>query len=170
VFWDVSGTIRRSIAHCSSRSVGISVSDGDTIRIEDTVVEGGWRNVTADGSAGHTVLIIERCAFRDPTWTTNFDFGYNVTVEAHNNDIRAGAGVPYIVTAWGYSEALGNYIDMGNNYWGEHSSAAALDSLIYDDNDDPSINVIVNYEPIRTEPTPMRRASLGGLKALFLGR
>ncbi|MFN2371512.1 MAG: hypothetical protein ABR506_10235 [Candidatus Krumholzibacteriia bacterium] len=59
---------------------------------------------------------------------------------------------------------------MSNNYWGEHSNSAALDSLIYDGNDDPSINVIVDYEPIRTESVPVKKESLGGLKALFLGR
>ena len=42
--------------------------------------------------------------------------------------------------------------------------------MIYDGNDDPAINVIVNCEPIRTESVPVKKKSLGGLKALFLGR
>ena len=61
-------------------------------------------------------------------------------------------------------------LDFGNNYWFENSNAAALDSLIHDGNDDPNIHVIVNYDPIRTESAPVEEESLGGLKALFLGR
>lgn len=32
--------------------------------------------------------------------------------------------------------------------------------MIYDGNDDPAINVIVNCEPIRTESVPVKKKSL----------
>lgn len=78
--------------------------------------------------------------------------------------------MPLIVSTYDYPEGNSATIDMGGNYWSEHSNAAALDSLIYDGNDDPNIHVIVNYEPIRMESMPAEKKSLGGLKALFLGR
>ncbi len=95
---------------------------------------------------------------------------YNATVSAHNNDIQAGVGATRIVSTLGYPDGTSATLDFGNNYWFDNSNAAALDSLIYDGNDDPNIHVIVNYEPIRTSSVPTEKESLGELKALFLGR
>ncbi|MBE0566091.1 MAG: right-handed parallel beta-helix repeat-containing protein [Krumholzibacteria bacterium] len=162
------GEVLRSVADCIGGSYGIAISECDTIRIEDSTIIGGLRNVTAGGAG--TVLIAERNVFRDPTYRTNFDIGYEVTIIAHDNDIYAGAGMPYVVEVCCYPVGTSATIDFGNNYWGEHSNTAALDSLIYDGDDDPNIHVIVNYEPIRTESVPVEKKSLGGLKALFLGR
>ena len=167
-FFRSSGEVLRSIANCTAAAYGIGISECDTIRIEDSTIAGGLRNVSAGGAG--TVLIAERNIFRDPTYRTNFDIGYEVTIIAHDNDIYAGAGLPYVVEVCCYPVGTPATIDMSNNYWGEHSNAAALDSLIYDGNDDPNIHVFVNYEPIRTESVPTEQKSLGGLKSLYRGR
>ena len=167
-FYRSSGAVLRSTANCVGGSYGIGISECDTIRIDDSTIIGGLRNVEAVGAG--TVVIAERSVFERPTLTVNIDLGYDVTLIAHDNDLYAGVGTPYIVRACCYSVGTSAYIDMGNNYWGEHSNSASLDSLIYDGIDDPSINVIVNYDPIRTESVPVKKESLGGLKALFLGR
>ena len=59
---------------------------------------------------------------------------------------------------------------MGDNYWGDDSSPAALDAAIYDGNDDIYLHVYVNYDPIRASSVPTEKESLGDLKALYLGR
>ncbi len=136
-----------------------------TLEMYDNTFVGGGTNVTAAWAN----IVAERNSFLAPTDYWNFDLA-NASVSAHNNDIQAGVGATRIISTLGYPDGTSATLDFGNNYWFENGTPAALDSLIYDGNDDPNIHVIVNYEPIRTSSVPTETESLGDLKALYLGR
>jgi len=167
---DAGGSIEDCDIHCDD--IGRSCLDFENCQAIDlggNTIQGGGVNMTMVGPS--TVISASNNAFLSPmSIYANFNVDSGATFIAHNNDIRAGFNASYIVSASQYLEGSTATIDMGNNYWFENSNAAALDSLIYDGNDDPNIHVIVNYEPIRTESVPVEGESRGGLKALSLGR
>jgi hypothetical protein len=90
------------------------------------------------------------------------------TVIAQGNHIDRGDDpAQTLVQANWYPEGNTATVDFGGNYWHEDGISARLDSLIHDGHDDPDLHVFVNYEPILTEPVPVKKSSLGDLKALF---
>lgn len=146
----------------------IWVYNRDLLRMTDNTFTGGSYNVRVYGQ--ETQVVMERNSIASPTATANLRIRDETgSFVAHDNDIRAGAGYAVLVSNVGVLGPI-RHFDMSNNYWFENSNSAALDSLIYDANDDSSVLAIVDYEPIRTESVPVKKESLGGLKALFLGR
>ncbi len=110
---------------------------------------------------------MERNSIASPTATANLRIRDEVgSFVAHDNDIRAGAGYAVLVSNVGTLGPL-RHFDMSNNYWYENGTPAALDSLIYDGNDDKAILAIVDYEPIRSSSVPAQAKSFGGVKSLY---
>ena len=60
-------------------------------------------------------------------------------------------------------------IDLRGNYWGT-ASEDSVAAWIFDKHDDPQVYAEVLFSPIEPAPVPAEKKSLGGLKALFLGR
>lgn len=146
----------------------VFVYNRDPMRIEGNTLTSPSFNLRVDRQ--ETRVIVERNIITSPTSVGNFQIADNTgSFAARENDIRAGAGYAVLVFSGGVQGAV-RHLDMGDNYWFENSNAAALDSLIYDANDDSTVLAVVDYEPIRTESVPVKKRSLGGLKALFLGR
>ena len=115
----------------------------------------------------NTHVIAERNDFSAPT-AYNFGLYDAASLDAHDNHIYRSSGmIQYIVMTVNYPAQYESTVDMGSNYWFEDGTPAQLDSLIWDGNDDPAIHVIVNYDPIRTEPVPTEKKSFGGFKALY---
>ena len=114
-----------------------------------------------------TTVFAESNEFSSPTGYANFDLGFEASLVAYDNHIGAGDGLERVLQVFGYPEGTTAVVDLGGNYWFEHSTPAQLDSLIFDGNDDPNVHVIVNYDPIRTEPVPAEKPSFGGLKAMY---
>jgi len=159
------GTVEDCIALCNGNDPCIGVSDSDTVRIYDNIIRGGEPN--SDVSGGSTNVFFERNDFSHPDFAS-FYFHNNASVFAHDNHInKSSVLVDYVIYTTTYTESYSPTIDMGSNYWFDDGTPAALDSLIHDGNDDPEIHVFVNYDPIRSEPVPAKKTSLGGIKALF---
>ncbi len=57
-------------------------------------------------------------------------------------------------------------IDLKNNYWGTNDSAE-IAAGIWDNNDDPALKVIVEFEPFASGPVPGEKRSWGDVKAMF---
>jgi len=98
----------------------------------------------------------------------NFDLGDRATLIAHGNHISRG-GDPDQDLVHTSTYPLGNSatVDLGSNYWFDDGTPVLLDSLIHDGNDDPEIHIIVNYNPILSEPVPAKKTSFGGVKSHF---
>jgi hypothetical protein len=164
-YWLSSGVVEGNDAQCDGNDPCISVSDCDTVRFYDNRILGGEPNLQVSGSS--TNAFIERNEFSWPGFA-NFYFHSHASVYAHDNHINKSSTLTeYVLYTSTYSDTYSATIDMSNNYWFGDSSPAQLDELIHDGNDDPSLNIIVNYEPIRTEPVPVKKSPLGGIKALF---
>lgn len=56
--------------------------------------------------------------------------------------------------------------DLGGNYW-DGLGADDLPEKIFDGNDSPGIDSVVNYLPVADGPLPTQPATLGGFKAFF---
>jgi len=166
--YQTSGLIEGCDVQCSGSHQCIGITDCDTIRIRDNTIVGGTVNVAIIGA--DTNVTADHNEFSSPTVYANFDLGFEASLIAHDNHIRVGDGLDYIIVPFGYPEGNTATIDLGGNYWFEHSTPAQLDALIYDGNDHPDLHVIVNYDPIRTEPVPAEKPSFGGLKSMYLGR
>ena len=162
------GLVEDCHAMCDGNVPCIGVSDSDTVRFYDNFIRGGNINLNVTGAS--TNVFLERNDISHPSYPgdANFYFHNNASVFAHDNHInRSSIMVDYVIYTTTYTESFSPTIDMGSNYWFDDGTPERLDSLIHDGNDDPALNIIVNYEPIRTEPVPVEKKSLGGLKALF---
>ena len=67
-----------------------------------------------------------------------------------------------------------HHLDMTGNWWGT-TDRDSISAWIHDGNDviwPPGglVECTVDFEPIAEAPIPTEKKSLGGLKALFLGR
>jgi hypothetical protein len=162
--------VDKCTANCDRAYYCVEATDSDALHIQDSVisVSGGSGNIASLRSQSN--VVIERSVIDGSALQASFRASFSGSMLVQACDVQGTPGVPLIVSTYDYPEGNSATIDMGGNYWSEHSNAAALDSLIYDGNDDPNIHVIVNYEPIRTESMPAEKKSLGGIKALFLGR
>jgi hypothetical protein len=165
-YWLSDGLVEDCNAQCDGNDPCISVSDCDTVRIYDNIILGGEPNLDVSGPG--TNAFVERNAFSWPGFA-NFYFHNFASVYAHDNHInRSSVLIDYIVYTTTYTDAYPSTIDLGSNYWfADGTIPGRLDELIHDGNDDPSLNIIVNYEPVRSEPVPTEKPSFGGIKALF---
>jgi hypothetical protein len=159
--------IDRCTAECDNTYYCVEAGNGDAVRINESVISGGDGNIVSIYALSNVEVV--RSVVRFPVSWANFNISDRASMIVRDCDIQGTQGVS-LVRTYGYPEGNTATIDLGYNYWYENSNSAALDSLIYDGNDDPNIHVIVNYEPIRTESVPVKKKSLGDLKALFLGR
>ena len=111
----------------------------------------------------------------------------NSHVAGAENEFEGGADVSTIYASYGSSVTLhdchifktGDYAfkteffaesfveqDMTHNYWGA-TNPDILETWIWDANDDPGINSIVNYLPMANGPVPTEEKSFGSIKAMF---
>ncbi len=58
------------------------------------------------------------------------------------------------------------HLDFTNNYWGT-DNPDSIQAWIHDHNDSDQACYIIDYEPYRGVSTPVRKKSLGGVKAMF---
>lgn len=143
----------------------IWVYSRDLLRIVDNTFTGGTYNIRVYGQ--ETQFVMERNSISSPAATANLRIGDETgSFVAHDNDIRAGTEYAVLVYNLGVPGSV-RHFDMSNNYWFENSNSAALDSLIYDANDDPSVLTIMDYEPIRSSSVPAQAKSFGGIKSLY---
>lgn len=90
-------------------------------------------------------------------------FRVSSTCDLHFNDILPAAG--YAVRAESYLREP-FLLDLTNNYWGVET-ASEISALILDQNDDPTVNAVVDFEPFSIHSVPTTEQSFGELKARF---
>ena len=136
-----------------------------TVIVRGNVFRGGGANVSVVGSG--SLVYAERNEFSGPTdWDTIFALGDRASLIAHNNHIRR-IGDQYLVTTTSYRAGNDAIINLGSNYWFDDGTPAQLDSLIHDGNDDPELHILVNYDPILTDPVAAEKQSFGSFKARY---
>lgn len=85
------------------------------------------------------------------------------TVQLNDNHIFR-EGEYAVFTRWFFNDVVVQ--DLTNNYWGT-TDPDLIDEWIHDQNDDPSVNTLVDYLPLADGPVPTDSATLGGIKAMF---
>lgn len=85
------------------------------------------------------------------------------------NDILRGTGLAVEIV--GHTGPDGYHLDLTDNWWGT-TDPDSIAAWIHDGNDVryPPMNVTVDFAPFLDRSVPNEQESLGGLKALFLGR
>ena len=121
-----------------------------TIGVGSTSSFSGSDNVLEGGSLA-TILIEDRS-----------------TATFSGNDIRHLSGPSILIDSY-YTVAGPGSLDFRDNYWGT-DNADSIAAWIHDAQDDPTLAPTVLFEPFRTQSVPVKKASVGGLKAQFGGR
>ena len=89
------------------------------------------------------------------------------SIQGSGNHLLGGSDAPTVelMNYFGYYTAS---VDQRNNYWGTTDPDEVAD-MIWDGNDDPTIQMTVDYMPIADGPLPTEETTWGGLKALYRG-
>jgi hypothetical protein len=141
-------------------NVGIAATGQSTIDLFDVRIAGGQVSLTSeDGS----VITGRRVLLRGSTYRT-INLASCAIVQLHESDILGDC--PFRVFSRQCGSGAPAVVDLTGNYWGL-PDADAIAGHIWDSTDDPSLNVIVQFEPFETRPLPTGRESMGNLKARF---
>ncbi len=88
-------------------------------------------------------------------------------VSLENNHILPGSAYSvYVGSGDEYPDDPNDILDFQNNYWGT-TDEAEVAALIYDNNDQPECNVIIDFQPMADGPLPTEEMSFGSIKAMF---
>ena len=182
------GSAGFEISGCSFEDIGVAaeIQFGSTGVIRDCVVGPSAPGVGRIYVSGRSVVDLENLRFSESSaQLVLFDRGtqvtgrhlvlaggtvYTVSAEAgaslilRDCDILNGGGQGTVLAA--DNPLTGAVVDLRECYWGTTDSTQ-IAAWIYDGNDDPQMNVKVQFMPFRTSTTPARQQSVGGLKAWF---
>lgn len=145
----------------------IAANAGSNITIRGNTLRGGYAGLIVDDPG--TSAQVEGNLIEDQ------DFGcilvrLGANVIATGNDFRRPAQGGYLVYCSEFrAPGVPVAISMENNYWG-YQYADLISRYIWDLNDDPDLNVLIDFDPFAGASVPANGESWGSLKALFLGR
>jgi len=151
--------------------------------VQDCVFVGQRSNATYGSFAN---VAFDRCTFRDQElvfYPSACDFRFTncmiesvsdaaflinkvVSLTVNNCDLAGGErGVVWCLDTHSCGEP--RTLDFSNNYWGT-SDPDSIEALIRDLNDpDTECCYYIDYEPYRSDSTPVQRRNFGDIKALF---
>ena len=115
------------------------------------------------GVAAGSTLLGDRISVSGTTSSAVF-FSMPGEVRIHNSEFLPTSG--RVIDCTSTSDPPLQHHDFSHNYWGVTDSTA-IAALIWDHNDDPRINEIVNFMPFEGESTPTQETSWGAVKSLF---
>lgn len=157
------GTISNCVVHSGTGSHFVCVSHA-TMNIYNNELFGGLNHlaaVTGTISGSGNVL---NGPIRDGTDCATI-YGQMGTYNLRDNHIFRGAA-SYAVMLYDYVQPQLIELDFRNNWW-DTTDPEILASWIYDEHDDPTLNVHTMYEPFQSGPVPNENMSFGEIKAMF---
>jgi hypothetical protein len=164
---------------------GATVSDGSSATFTNCLFDGQSGNAIFP-SIG-SIVAVDRCRFRELGHVI-VSYGSNHQVSLTNSVIESVSDASFyiantgsftvrdcdlaggddgIVHCWDQASCDGvQTLDFTDNYWGT-DDPDSIQAWIRDNHDSPDACYIIDYEPFRTESTPVRRKSLGDVKGMF---
>jgi len=86
-------------------------------------------------------------------------------LDFHNNHFLRGPGTWFVHTTT-YYPGPADYADFSHNWWGT-TDLDEIDEWIYDGNDDDSVNLYVDYQPILGGPVETEQTTWSELKNMY---
>jgi len=181
-----SGVVGFLIEGCSFLEAdgGTTISLGSSGTIRGCMFDG--QSITGTSFGPGSSLLVEGCTYRNQSHVTELRSSDSV-LTVRNTSIESVSDCSYIVSSvqslsiqdsdlaagdrgvvWVNDCSLTPpmHLDFTNNYWGT-ADPPAIAGMIWDRNDSESVCRYVDFEPFRTESTPVERTSLSDLKSLF---
>jgi hypothetical protein len=161
----LSSGARATIRNCvfdGQNNGAVNASLGSHLNVDDSI----FRNQRAAmySLVLDNVVTISRCLIEDVE-DCSFKFGYIGSLTVNNCDLARGReGV--VVIEERFDPCTPHVLDMSNNYWGTDNSDS-IQAWIFDANDSDRACYLIDYEPFRSESTPVVNATMGGVKSLF---
>lgn len=123
----------------------------------------GQENVI-ESYTSDNVVTLDSCVI-DPVSDCSFLISHVGNITAHNCDLGRGArGVVWVEDRWEECDPV--TLDMTDNYWGT-DNPDSIRAWIRDRNDSEDACFYVDFEPFRNVSTPVQKATLSDIKALF---
>ncbi len=159
-----------SVRNCTISNMinyGIYISSGGTIIVEDNVID--IIDASSTGLAAlHSVQSLDMHG--NIIMAVDYVLGINARINAgevsRNHFLRSSEDAFWVWTATYYPLSEPRIIRLEDNYWGT-TDTALLDQFIYDGNDDPDVDIYVDYLPLADGPVTTEGATWGKVKSLF---
>jgi hypothetical protein len=136
-----------------------------TVTVDDCVFRDQKRVLVSDTSDNQVTML--DCVVEDASDCTIEVRSYAGDIEVHRCDLARGTrGAVWIDDRSSPCDPV--TLDMTDNYWNT-DNPDSIGAWIHDRNDSEQACYYIDYEPFRTESTPVEPTSLGDLKSLFGG-
>ncbi|MGD9548944.1 MAG: right-handed parallel beta-helix repeat-containing protein, partial [Candidatus Krumholzibacteriia bacterium] len=131
------------------------------VSLEGVLINGAVFGLVVDGTMGGQVtgtnVVIEN------TTTEAIELSADAPVSITNSHILPASGLGVRCEGfWGDFQTL----DFTGNYWGT-TDPDSIAAMINDQNDDPALQCIVQFEPFADGPVPAEKKSMGSFKSMF---
>lgn len=149
----------RNVTISGTTSIGIAVTYNSELTLEGVTIGGGDYGIyTSSGSRviGASVVV-------ESTDVASLYASSEAVVSISDSHMLAGSGWAVRCNAYVNASVV---LNLGHNYWGT-TDQAAIDNMIFDFNDDPSVRCTVQYVPYANGPVPTETTTWGDLKALW---
>ena len=157
------GTISNCIVDSGNGALFVCISHA-TMNIYNNELSGGLVQLAAITGTINGYGNVLNGPIRDGTDCATV-YGQMGTYNLHVNHIYRGAA-SYAVKLYDYVQPQLIELDFRNNWW-DTTDPGILASWIYDEHDDPTLNVHTMYEPFQSGPVPNVNMSFGEIKAMF---
>ncbi len=157
------GTISNCVVHSGTGSHLVCISHA-TMNIYNNEMFGGLNHLAAVTGTINGSGNVLNGPIRDGIDCATV-YGQMGTYNLHDNHIYRGAA-SYAFKLYDYVQPQMIELDLRNNWWGT-TDPGTLASWVYDEHDDPSLNVHTMIEPFHEGPVPNENMSFGEIKAMF---
>ena len=149
----------------SPGATAVYITDACQVAIVGNEISGGWYNICASGT-NVTIDLVDNILLGAKDFTIKCT-SY-ASISGHGNHILLGDG-HFAVRLFAYGNAHPASVDLRNNYWGT-DDPEQIAAWIMDGNDDPFVDMVVDYLPFSDVPLPAEATTWSDLKALYKGR
>ena len=156
--------IKNSVVNTSFYYYSLNIQDGSSVLVKSNEINGGNSCVYVSGP-GTNAILEDNILFGGSEATIRCSAQGSLI--GQKNHILPSFG-QYTVRVVSYGEYYPATIDLRNNYWGTDDPDQVAE-WIWDGNDDPDVQMIVDYLPISDGPMPNEDASWGDVKAMYRG-
>lgn len=159
LFYGSGGSVRRT------RGVESQIRVIGSVEVEISNCNFSFENFAGLYVGGAASVSVDSSSFSSNNYAVGLSSGGSLVV--HNSHILSTNGLNgSLVKCFDYPFAETTLIDLKNNFWGTNDSTE-IAAGIWDRNDDPALNVVVEFEPFTSGPVPTERKNLGDIKSMF---